>query len=249
MFGAAAELGKNMGARLQIDSLSKRFGGLAAVDGFDLELAAGELRALVGPNGCGKSTLFGLISGALAPDAGTIRLDGVGIAGRPPHEIARAGVGRKFQAPAMFDELTALQNLLVPRWARGLPASAAEAERGLAAFALAARAGELARDLSHGERQRLEIAMLLAADSELLLLDEPTAGLTAAETAAIADLVRGLAREQGRTVLVVEHDMAFVERLDCPVTVMSKGRALRSGSYAELRADPEVRALYFGRRG
>ena len=237
-----------MGARLQIEGVAKRFGGLAAVDGFDLELAPGELRALVGPNGCGKSTLFGLISGALAPDAGRIRLDGRDIAGLPPQQIARAGVGRKFQAPALFDELSALDNMLVPRWARGLAASRAEAARGLAAFGLEQRAEALARDLSHGERQRLEIAMLLAADCGLLLLDEPTAGLTAAETAGIAELVRGLAREGGRTVLVVEHDMAFVERLDCPVTVMAKGRALRSGAYGELRADEAVRQLYFGRR-
>ena len=237
-----------MGARLAIEGVVKRFGGLAAVDGFDLALAPGELRALVGPNGCGKSTLFGLISGALAPDAGSIRLDAAEIAGRPPHVIARAGVGRKFQAPAVFDELTALENLLVPRWAQGLPASPAKAKAALAAFSLDARGDDLARDLGHGERQRLEIAMLLAADARLLLLDEPTAGLTAAETAGIADLVRALAAEQGRTVLVVEHDMAFVERLGCPVTVMSKGRALRSGTYAELRADHEVRALYFGRR-
>jgi len=237
-----------LGARLEVRGLVKRFGGLAAVDGLDLALEPGELRALVGPNGCGKSTLFNLVSGALAPDAGAILLNGADVAGRPPHELARAGIGRKFQSPALFDELTAAENVMVPRWLRDWPTGSADARGRLAAFGLDGRSEAPARELAHGERQRLEIAMLVAAEAELLLLDEPTAGLTPAETAAIADLVRALAAAQGRTVLVVEHDMAFVERLDCPVTVMSKGRALRSGSYAQLRADPEVRALYFGRR-
>jgi ABC-type branched-subunit amino acid transport system ATPase component len=237
-----------LGARLEVRGLVKRFGGLAALDGLDLALAAGELRALVGPNGCGKSTLFNLISGGLAPDAGAILLDGVEVGGWTPREAARAGVGRKFQSPALFDDLSAAENVLVPRWLRGLSAGRGEARERLAAFGLSARGDAPARDLSHGERQRLEIAMLLAAEAELLLLDEPTAGLTASETAEIAELVRALSARQGRTVLVVEHDMAFVERLACPVTVMSKGRALRSGAYVELRADPEVRALYFGRR-
>jgi ABC-type branched-subunit amino acid transport system ATPase component len=143
-----------LGARLEVRGLVKRFGGLAALDGLDLALAAGELRALVGPNGCGKSTLFNLISGALAPDAGAILLNGADVAGWTPCDAARAGVGRKFQSPALFDDLSAAENVLVPRWLRRLSAGPEEARERLAAFRLSARSRALARDLSHGSRRK-----------------------------------------------------------------------------------------------
>jgi urea ABC transporter ATP-binding protein UrtD len=237
-------------ALLEIEGVHKAFGGLAAVDGIDLALAEGALHALVGPNGCGKSTLFNLITGALRPASGRVRFADQDITGWPVDRIARAGIGRKFQVPAVFDALPVAENLAVPRWSgrrlamlRRADLAADEAE--LARIHLAGKGAVQAGTLSHGERQWLEIGMLLAARARLLLLDEPTAGMTQAETAATADLIRAIT---GRaTVLVIEHDIGFIEALGCPVTVMAKGRILCAGSFAEVRADARVRELYFGR--
>jgi urea transport system ATP-binding protein len=237
-------------ALLEIEGLRRTFGGLAAVDGIDLALEDGALHALVGPNGCGKSTLFNLITGALAPSSGRIRFAGQDITGWPVHRVARAGIGRKFQVPAVFDELSVLENLCLPRWAKGGLSMLARAdlvpgENQLARVRLAGKGAQRAGTLSHGERQWLEIGMLLAAKARLLLLDEPTAGMTQAETAATVGLIREVATRA--TVLVIEHDIGFIETLGCPVTVMARGRILCSGSFAEVRADARVRELYFGR--
>ncbi len=237
-------------ALLEIEGLRKTFGGLAAVDGVDFVLAEGALHAMVGPNGCGKSTLFNLITGALVPSGGRVRFAGRDITGWPVHRIARAGIGRKFQVPAVFDELTVLQNLALPRWSTGrlpllAPADLKPGEAQLAPIHLTGKGEVPAGALSHGERQWLEIGMLLAAQARLLLLDEPTAGMTQAETAATAGLIRNIAG--AATVLVIEHDTGFIEALGCPVSVMARGRILCSGSFAEVRADARVRELYFGR--
>jgi ABC-type uncharacterized transport system ATPase subunit len=237
-------------ALLEIEGLRKTFGGLAAVDGVDLTLEEGALHALVGPNGCGKSTLFNLITGALAPSGGRVRFAGEDITGWPVHRIARAGIGRKFQVPAVFDGLTVLQNLALPRWSKArlpllTPADLGPGEAQLGRIHLVGKGSVAAAALSHGERQWLEIGMLLAARARLLLLDEPTAGMTQAETAATAGLIREIAG--AATVLVIEHDIGFIEALDCPVSVMARGRILCSGSFAEVRADARVRELYFGR--
>ncbi len=240
-------------AVLEIDGLRKDFGGLAAVDGFSFALEAGQLHALVGPNGCGKSTLFNLITGAFPASGGTVRFDGREITGLASYEIARLGVGRKFQVPAVFDELTVAENLSVPRWPEkrlGLwrQAAAEDVADLLDLIKLADKRDQPAADLSHGERQWLEIGMLLASGARLLLLDEPTAGMTVTETRATADLIKDIASRGEATILVIEHDIGFIRDLGCPVTVMSKGRVLRSGSYDDIRADDEVRELYFGRK-
>ena len=227
---------------LEVHDLRKDFGGFAAVDGFNLVLEEGALHALVGPNGCGKSTLFNLITGALTPSGGRVVFDGADITGQLPHQIARLGIGRKFQVPSVFDELTVAENLVIPR-----DTSARDAEAVLQRIKLADKRDEPAGDLSHGERQWLELGMLLVSGARLLLLDEPTAGMTHAETDATADLISGIAAEGDHTFIVIEHDMGFIQRLDCRVTVMANGRPLMSGSYADIRAADDVRELYFGR--
>lgn len=229
-------------ALLELESLHRHFGGVKAVDGIDLSLERGELRALIGPNGCGKSTLFNLVTGALRPTSGRIRFVGRDIAGLAPRRIARLGVGRKFQIASVFDELSVADNLRVAQGRRTtLPIDAL-----LTRLQLVERRNVLAGVLSHGERQWVEMGMVLAADPKLLLLDEPTAGMTAPETAATVDLIRDIAATGDVAVIVIEHDVGFLERLDCAVTVMAKGKILRTGSFADVRADAEVRALYFG---
>lgn len=228
---------------LELKSLTKNFGGLCAVDGFSLDIAKGSVNALVGPNGCGKSTLFNLITGTIRADSGKVLFAGTDITGRPPHEIARLGIGRKFQVPAIFDELTVRENLIVASRKRSDRAAQGDI---LAQIQLKDQADTLAGELAHGQKQWLEIGLLLAQAPALILLDEPTAGMTAPETRATAELIHRINRDRGLTVLVIEHDMGFIEHLACPVHVMSKGKILKSGNFSEIRNDADVKALYFG---
>jgi len=247
-----------MSAFLAVESLVKEFGGIRAVDSLSLALDRGGLLCIVGPNGCGKTTLFNLITGEFPPTAGSIRFDGADITGLRPFEIGRMGVGRKFQVPGIYPHLTVRENLAVPLFAaagrRGLlgllarDQSAIRADGVLEQIRLGSQADRPAGALSHGGKQWLEIGMLLAGAPRLMLLDEPTAGMTAAETEATADLILRIHREAGIAVIAIEHDMGFVERLDSEVAVMMKGALLRRGSFAEVRADPVVREIYLGRR-
>jgi len=243
---------------LEVSDVSKVFGGIQALAGVTLEIHPGELICVVGPNGCGKTTLFNVISGALRPDDGLIRFGGENIAYLPVHEISRLGIGRKFQVPGIFAELNAGDNVraaLSAGKAAGafglmrLPRQDAEVRVILDLVSLGGRADVPAGELAHGEKQWLEIAMVLAAKPKLILLDEPTAGMSAAETAATADLIRRIAAETAAAIIVIEHDIQFVRRLDCPVVVMMKGQVLRRGAYAEISADPAVREAYLGKRG
>ncbi len=241
---------------LEIRAVTKRFGGLSALDRLSLTIGEGELRCIVGPNGCGKTTLFNVITGAFPPTGGGVLFRGREITGRKPHRIARLGIARKFQVPGIYPALTVVENLEVPLSAGagrrgplamlGARPSPARLHELLASVNLAARATRAAGSLSHGEKQWLEIAMLLATGSELLLLDEPTAGMTVAETEATTDLIHRIRREHGVAILAIEHDMRFVERLDCAVMVMLRGAIFREGSYAEVQADPTVREVYLG---
>lgn len=245
---------------LELAGVSKRFGGLTVLDRLDLRLERSGMACILGPNGCGKTTLFNLITGALKPDEGTIRVDGARVGGLPPFEISRKGVGRKFQVPGIYPELTVAENIEVPLVAGGTgngplallrrgggAASRARRDELLDLCGLAAKAEHAVATISHGERQRLEIAMLLARGSRILLLDEPTAGMTALETQAICELVIELQRKHGRAVLLIEHDMGFVRALGCPIVVMVRGKMIAHGNYDEVSRDPAVIQSYLGR--
>ena len=244
------------GPLLEVCEITKNFGGLHVLRGVNLSIGAGELRCIIGPNGCGKTTLFNVVTGAFPPTSGTVWFRGEDITHRAPHAISRLGIARKFQVPGIYPTLAVAENLEIPLLRPGIAgpwsllrpgARAAERLHGLLTrFNLRRQAARAAGALPHGQKQWLEIAMLIGSDADILLLDEPTAGMSAAETLATVALIRQLQQEHGIAALVIEHDMNFVRRLDCPVTVMLRGSVLFEGSYAEVQAHPEVREAYLG---
>jgi len=238
--------------------LTKRFGGVAALDDFAIALAPREIRCIVGPNGAGKSTLFKVLAGLARPDTGTVTVLGREVTGAPAREIARLGVATKLQIPRVFPSLTVREHLLLSRRAgagvadllgvthRGSAAAVAQhvAEL-LEELGLAAMRDRPAHELSHGQRQWLEIVMLLASEPRILLLDEPGAGMGEEEKARTADLLRRLS--ETISILVIEHDLAFVNLVAHDVMVMHRGRLLTQGSFDEISRDPEVGLVYLGR--
>ena len=245
-----------MSALLEVRALAKRFGGLVATDGLTLDVHPGEIHALIGPNGAGKTTAIGQIAGEIRPDAGTIRLAGQDITRLPVPERVRAGMTRSFQITQVLMQATALANVaLVEQVRQGhsfrLWRQAARDERlraparaMLQRVGLAAQADVPAEDLSHGERRQLELAMALATNPRLLLLDEPMAGLGTTESAAMTSLLAALKGEIA--ILLVEHDMDAVFALADRITVLEGGRVIASGTPDAIRADPAVREAYLG---
>jgi branched-chain amino acid transport system ATP-binding protein len=240
---------------LEVIDLGVAFGGIRAVDGVSFAAEQNAITTIIGPNGAGKSTLFNLISGLIRPNAGRVVLGGVDRTGSPPHLMQRAGLGRSFQITNLFFELTVFENLrlaaqrLEPPRRFLLPAG--KSERALARvgdlidrFGLQAKIGELAGALSHGEQRRLEIAVALAAKPSILLLDEPTQGMSHADTAEIAQLIRDLSRDV--TILLIEHDIGVVMNISNHIVVMHQGRKLAEGGPTVVRADPAVKAAYLG---
>jgi urea transport system ATP-binding protein len=234
-------------------ALACRFGGLMALNGVDLKVHTGELLAIIGPNGAGKSTLFNVITGQVSPTAGRLKLRGRDITGMPPHRLARLRIGRKYQVPTVFGGLSVRRNLTVAAHGRSAfgrliwgPARVDDrVERLLEFLRLSVRADDAAATLSHGEKQWLEIGMVLANDPELMLLDEPTAGMTTQETRQTEALLRELAA--GHTVVVIEHDIRFVREVAQRVVVLHRGRVLADGTIAEIERDETVRDVYLGR--
>ena len=239
---------------LKLSGIVKNFGGIIALDGVDLSIESGSLTCIIGPNGCGKTTLFNLITGAFPPTAGNIHYEDREITGLPAYQIARRGIARKFQVPGIYPSLTVAENFEVAAAARTsvkrlLLGGASSGTAGQDVFELTNLTGRAlvsAAELAHGEKQWLEIGMLMTCDPKLILLDEPTAGMTLAETQRTADLILRINRERGKTILVIEHDMHFVRRLACRVIVMMRGRVFRDGTYEEAQADAEVRKAYLG---
>lgn len=237
---------------LLVDGLTVRFGSFLAINDLSLAIDYGEVRAIIGPNGAGKTTLLDVISGITRPKQGRVLFDGTQeITGRSESAIARAGIRRKFQKPSVFEGLSVCQHIAIGAdvgFRSRLDAPALEDRVGevLETVGLADKADDLAGALSHGQKQWLEIGMVLASDPKVLMLDEPVAGLTDEETERTASLVRSLKRPD-RAIVVVEHDMDFVERIADRVTVLHEGRTLFEGSMDKVRADAGVVDVYLGR--
>ena len=241
---------------LAIEGLVRHFGALSALNGVSLAVAPHERRAIIGPNGAGKTTLFNVITGQLAPSAGRILFDGEPVAGLPPHALARRGMGRSFQRTNLFLKLTVLENLRLAAAADGrgsydllgsverLRAPLERARRAAEAVGLAGRLGALAGTLSYGEQRQLEVGVVLATGPKLMLLDEPTAGMSPEETAHMTRMLDGLPRDE--TMLIIEHDMDVVGSLADRVTVLHYGEVLTEGTFDEVKRDPRVYEVYLG---
>ena len=242
-------------ALLAVENVTVSFEGFKALDGMSLRLMPKQVRVLIGPNGAGKSTLLDTIIGRVRPTSGRVVFKGEDITRLPEHQIVRRGICRKFQAPGILESLTVRENLALAArrdrgclhsFGRGLsPQVKRDTEEILGLIDLQDKKDAPAARLSHGQKQWLEIGMVVASDAELLLLDEPAAGMSHAEAGQTAELIRKVA--DWHSVLVIDHDMAFVALLDAPVTVLHLGRLLTEGSLDEIRQDPQVAAVYLGR--
>ena len=241
---------------LYLDGVTVSFDGFKALNNLSLYIAAGSLRAIIGPNGAGKTTMMDVVTGKTRPQAGDVFFNGgIDLTRLDEAQIANLGIGRKFQKPTIFEQHTVAANLeLALAGHRGawnalfFRLNGEQRDRidlTLATISLHAHRDRVAGSLAHGQKQWLEIGMLLMQDPQLLLIDEPAAGMTDAETAATAELIRRI--NQTHTVVVVEHDMTFVQALDCHVTVLHEGSVLAEGSLPTVQANPRVIEVYLGR--
>jgi branched-chain amino acid transport system ATP-binding protein len=241
---------------LDVRKVRKSFAGFVAIGGVSLTVDTGEIAAVIGPNGAGKSTLFNLITGHIRPDSGQVLLDGYDITGVAPHRICRMGVGRSFQRTNIFPRLSVFENVqaafLAHRgrgpnfWSHSETFYREETAALLASIGLGGQEQAVAATLSYGNQKQLELGIALASDPALLLLDEPTAGMSASETYETMRLLERIAGERGLTLLFTEHDMQVVFAIAEKIAVLHQGRVLAEGTPAEVRADSEVRRVYLG---
>ena len=239
---------------LELKQVTVSFEGFLALQSLSMKLQPGELRAVIGPNGAGKTTFLDVITGKVKPTKGDVLFKGKSLLGQREHRIARLGIGRKFQSPRVFENLSVYDNLalavanpkkpfpLLLGSTQGLQIDRIKQLMNI--INLQSRADVLAGSLSHGQKQWLEIAMLVGQDPDLLLVDEPVAGLTDEETELTADLLKSLAGQN--TVLVIDHDMEFIRRLESPVTVLHQGQILCEGEMKNVQNDPRVIEVYLG---
>ncbi len=232
---------------LETRGLTMRFGGVVAVNEVDLTLAEGELRCLIGPNGAGKSTFFKMLTGQLLPSAGTIRYRGRDIAGASPHAIARAGIGIKTQTPSVFNGLSIRENLwLAARRKNAARKADAVVDEVLSLIALSGSTQRIVGTLAHGQRQWVEIGTVLAGEPDLILLDEPAAGMNHDEVGRTADIIRAINRT--KSLIVVEHDMAFIRMISDLITVFNQGSVLLEDRADAVMRDQRVRDVYLGKK-
>ncbi|HMH50135.1 MAG TPA: ABC transporter ATP-binding protein [Candidatus Acidoferrum sp.] len=243
---------------LEVRDVRKAFDGFQAVAGVSLAVERGQTAAIIGPNGAGKTTFFNLITGHLRPDTGAVLLEGRDITGVAPHDVCRLGMGRSFQRTNIFPRLTVFQNIQAAYlshrgrgrdlWSSVERLYRDETDAVLASIGLLERSGELSGFLSHGAQKQLELGIALASEPRLLLLDEPTAGMSATETRDTIRLIDRIVRDRGLTLLFTEHDMDVVFSIAQKIIVLHQGRVIAEGAPADVRADPEVRRVYLGAR-
>lgn len=245
---------------LSVKGINKRFGGLQALGDVNLDVAENTCHAIIGPNGAGKSTLLNVLVGKLIPDSGTVVFDGQSVLGRKPHEINQMGISRVFQTPEIFGDLTVMENMLIPCFAKRDGAfrihaiesvrheadMIAKAEAMLDEVNMLDKRDMTASSMSRGDKRRLEMAMCLVQDPKLLLLDEPTAGMARADTENTIELLKTIRRERGLTMAIIEHDMNVVFSLAERITVLAQGTPLVEDTPENIKGHPKVREAYLG---